>query len=305
MKQVIIDETAFDDPGRDLELLARAGLDGRVGSIDGVPDPGVAALLVGNTPVDDMVVERYPCLRVVSRYGTGTDNIRLTKRSARIEVRNVDGYATEAVATHALGLIIAGARLFRDMDNTVRNRSAWKRPVRPIPGMDVQTLGIVGYGRIGSRVAHLAERLFGRVTVFDPYVKAVSQGHVRVNRLVDLLLESDIVTIHVPLTEETTSMIGAAELKLIGVDGVLVNTARGRVVDVEAVADALGAGNLRACALDVLPDEQPAAVSRILLAPRTILTPHVGWMTIDAEAAMRDGAIQNVVDVLLNSGRRV
>jgi D-3-phosphoglycerate dehydrogenase len=165
------------------------------------------------------------------------------------------------------------------------------------------TLGIVGLGRIGKRMAHVGRNLFKRVVACDPYIiDGDFPAYVERRDLAGVFAESDVVSLHVPLTAETRGMIGAQVLSAAKPGAYLVNTARGAVVDVDAALAALDAGVLAGLGLDVLPVEPVPAGSRLLDHPRVILTPHAAFYSVDAERELRRKAAQNLV-TWLRTGR--
>jgi D-3-phosphoglycerate dehydrogenase len=158
------------------------------------------------------------------------------------------------------------------------------------------TLGIVGLGRIGKRMAHVGRNVFRRVVACDPYIiDGDFPAYVERRDLAAVFAESDVVSLHVPLTAETRGMIGAGVLGRAKPGVFLVNTARGAVVDVEAALRALDQGTLAGLGLDVLPVEPIPAGSKLLGHPRVILTPHAAFFSVEAERELRRKAAQNVV----------
>jgi glyoxylate reductase len=236
-------------------------------------------------------------LRVVANVAVGYDNIDVAAaRGLEIAVCNTPGVLDETTADLAFLLILAACRLGSEAERDVR-RGAWKGwGVRQYLGRDVHgaVLGLVGYGRIGAAVARRAQGFGMRVlhhTRRDTSVPGYTAS-------LDALLEAaDIVSLHVPLTQSTRHLIGARELALMGSDAVLVNTARGPVVDEEALADALHDGTIFAAGLDVY-EREPEIQPRLLDAPRTVLLPHIGSATQATRATMARMACAGVVAVL-------
>ena len=253
---------------------------------------GADALLTLLTDrVDARLLERdaTPSLRAIANYAVGTDNVDLAAATARgIPIGHTPDVLTETTADLAWALLMAGARRLGDGDRAVR-AGAWStwEPDAYL-GVDVHgaTLGVVGYGRIGRAVARRASGF--AMTVLDT----------RSTPLDDLLRASDFVSLHVPLTDATRAMIGARELALMKPAAVLVNTARGEIVDTHALADALHAGTIGAAALDVTDPEPLPAGHPLLAAPGALVVPHIGSASGRTRAAMADMAVDNVLAAL-------
>jgi glyoxylate reductase len=236
-------------------------------------------------------------LRVVANAAVGYDNIDVGRaHDLGITVCNTPGVLDDTTADLAFLLILAATRLSTDAESDLRE-GRWKgwgfgdHLARDVHGM---TLGLVGFGRIARAVAQ-------RAVGFDMEVIHTARHetglHGYVPTLDELLERSDIVSLHVPLTESTRHLIGAAELALMKPTAVLVNTARGPVVDEDALADALESGRLYAAGLDVF-DGEPTVNPRLLSAPRITLLPHIGSATIGTRTRMGRLACQGVADVL-------
>jgi glyoxylate reductase len=236
-------------------------------------------------------------LRVVANAAVGYDNIDVGRaHDLGITVCNTPGVLDDTTADLAFLLILAATRLSTEAESDLRE-GRWQgwgfgdHLARDVHGV---TLGLVGFGRIGKAVAQRAEG-------FDMEVIHTARHdtglHGYVPTLDELLQRSDIVSLHVPLTESTRHLIGAAELAVMKPTAVLVNTARGPVVDEDALADALEEGRLYAAGLDVY-DGEPSVNPRLLTAPRVTLLPHIGSATIDTRTRMARLACQGVADVL-------
>ncbi|MCC7494801.1 MAG: C-terminal binding protein [Fimbriimonadaceae bacterium] len=256
-------------------------------------------------------IAALPRCRVIVRAGVGYDNVDGVAAAARgIPLANVPDYGTEDVADHAVALALSLIRKVpRAAADLAAGRWEW-RQLAPVPRLRGLPVGLVGLGRIGTAAA-LRFKAFGCDVAFvDPYRpdgadKAL--GLRRCETLAELLGSSQIVSLHVPLTAETRRLIDAAALAQMRDDAVLVNTARGGVVDTASVAAALAAGRLSGVGIDVLPQE-PATVADPLYAgwtagaawrERVILTPHVAWYSVDGLAEMRRKAAVTVRRVLL------
>ena len=258
---------------------------------------GAIALIVQYAPITAQVVEGLPDLRVVSRYGVGVDNVDVEAARARgVWVANVPDYGTEEVAVHALALILALVRRVPALDRSVREGHWDPKAAGAIPRLSELTLGLLGLGRIGRALALRARGLFGHLLGFDPFAKDWPEGVERAPSIEALLQASHVVSLHLPLTPETRGLLHRERLALMPRGSYLVNTARGGLVDLEALAWALEEGILAGAALDVLPEEPPPSDLPLLRHPRVILTPHVAWYSVTAEKELRRKAALNVLE---------
>ena len=266
-------------------------------------DAAIAGALV---PYDTALFKRMPRLRVVSRVGIGYDNIVVPDATAaRVAVCNTPDAPTAPTAELTVMLMIAASRLFTRADRLMRTR-------RPDQGADIfgslegmqlrgRTLGLVGFGRIGRSVAATAKALGKSVIAYDPLAKPDDAAKLGVTlaKSVDVVLRAgDVVSLHVPSSPENRRMIDARALGLMKKGAVLVNAARGALVDEAALADALKSGHLLGAGLDVF-DKEPVDPKHPLLGlDNVVALPHVGGGTVTSRAAMWKGAIENVVAVL-------
>lgn len=246
---------------------------------------------------DAETLGRYPELHVLATVSVGFDHIDLDAATARrVAVCNTPGVLDETTADLAFGLIIAASRLFASAEADLRAGRWTGFGLLDRLGQDVHgaTLGVVGYGRIGRAVARRA-RGFDMVLLHHARTPTGEPGFVA--DLDELLAVADIVSLHVPLTAETRHLIDRRRLGLMKPTAILVNTARGPVVDEEALAEALEEGRLFAAGLDVY-EREPALHPRLLAAPRTVLLPHVGSATVATRTAMARLACESVRAVL-------
>jgi D-3-phosphoglycerate dehydrogenase len=259
-------------------------------------------LIVRLVPVDAALISRAPNLKVVGRHGVGLDSVDLAAASARgIAVVYTPRVNANSVAEHAVNLLLALARHTVRADATTRTNRFDLRG--QLVGMELRhkVLGIVGMGAVGTRLAEICSRGFGmKVVAFDPCLTArpLEPAVTYVNTLEDLLRQADVVSLHLPLTEETRHLINARTLGLMKPSALLINTARGSVVDTQALAAALEANQIQGAALDVFEDEPLPAGHPILSAPRTVLTPHIASSTRDAMDAMAYEVALQVLQVL-------
>lgn len=302
---VVVTWPDYDPDGEHLgRALKRAGLTVRLeakrgarsaAQMRGLLDGAVAAI-VSTDPFDAGVLAASPGLRVIARVGVGVDSIDLDAATAQGVAVTITPGANEAtVADHTVALMLAALRRICEHDAGVR-QGEWNRTGRHTPGLlSGSTVGLVGFGQIGRTVAVRLGGFAVRVLVSDPIeprdetVECVS--------LDALLAASDVVSLHAPLLPTTRRLIGARELALMRPTAVLVNTARGEVVDEQALVDALECGRLRAAALDVFEHEPPRA-SRLLSLPNVVLSPHNAGLSIPSIEEMTRRATSSVIEVL-------
>ncbi len=266
--------------------------------------PGASAFVADpSIPVSSELLDACgEQLRVVANFAVGYDNVDLEAcRDRGVIVTNTPDVLTEATAELAIALTLAAGRRMSDAERDLRARRWRGWDPAAYRGIEIRgsTVGVVGMGRIGGRYAHLAHGLGAKIVYASPSAKPEAEGELGAERLElpDLLEAADVVSIHAPATPETRSMIGAAELALIGPEGVLVNTSRGPLVDSEAVASALESGALGAAGLDVYENE-PDVAPALLNAPRCVLLPHIGSATIPSRDGMASAVADNVIAVL-------
>ena len=264
----------------------------------------VAVVCTLTDPVDaDVLDAAGRQLRIVANVAVGYDNIDVPALHERgVVVTNTPGVLAAATADLPMGLILAAARRIPEGDRFLRRQTPWIWGPRMMVGLDLSagaTLGIVGYGRIGRAVARRA-RAFGMRMLATPSRARVwdaDADQVTFVELDELLAESDVVTLHVPLTPETHHLIGKAALARMKPTALLVNTARGPVVDTAALVRALREGRIGGAALDVFEDE-PDVDPRLLALEQVGLTPHLGSAATATREAMCGRAVRNVAEVL-------
>ncbi len=254
---------------------------------------GVDGLILGLDRCDASVIAAADALKVISRYGVGVDEVDLAAASRRgIAVTTTPGANSAAVAELTIGLMFALARHIPQVAAAAR-RGEWLRPM----GWELsgKTLGVIGLGAIGREVVRRAAGLGMHIIGYDPIAGEIA-GVGRV-RLPDLLRQADVVTLHVPLTTETTNLIDADAIGLMRDSAALINTARGGLVDEEALYQALASGKLIGAAMDAFRQEPPAG-SPLLQLDNFIAMPHLGATTRETTLKMSLMAAQNCVSVL-------
>jgi len=283
--------------------LAQVGVVKVLDTLDPKDHPPVLAqadVLIVRRPsfqVTREVIAACPRLRVIGRHGAGLDNVDLQAATeAGIPVTYTPSAPTDSVAELTIGLIVAVARRIADAHQAVRE-GIWHR--ERFMGMELagKILGIIGFGSIGRAVARIARAMGMRVVAFDPYVSRWPRG-VRPAPLPELLQRADVVTIHAPLTPETKGLLGRAELSRMKPGAILVNTARGGILDEEALVQALREGRLGGAGIDVFSREPLPVDHPLLYAPNVVLTPHIGAMTEEAQRRMALTVVQDVLRVL-------
>jgi phosphoglycerate dehydrogenase-like enzyme len=304
MSKVLFADCDFSDVDLERTLLGDAGLTLVLAQckteeqVVAAAGDGCAAILLQYAPIGERVVASLPRLGIVSRIGAGYDTVDTTACARHgVWVANSPDYGVGEVATHALALALASLRNIAAYDRDVRagrwhylSAGVLRRPAE-------LTLGIVGLGRIGKRMAHVSRNVFKRVIAYDPHIiDGDFPAYVeRVRSLTELALAADVVTIHTPLNDETRGLIDARFFAAARPGMTLVNTARGAVVGLPDLLKALDAGILRGVALDVLPVEPVPPDSPLTRDPRVILTPHAAFFSVEAEKELRRKAAQNIV----------
>ncbi|MGH3328689.1 MAG: 2-hydroxyacid dehydrogenase [Streptomycetales bacterium] len=274
-------DATFDLDYHDSEIpLPRAELLARAAGSD-----GIVTTLTERADAE-LIDAASPRLCVVANYAVGFDNVDLDAASARdVLVSNTPDVLTAATAEFAVALMLSLLRRVTEGDRFLRRREPWIwAPTMMLgPGLAGRTLGIVGYGRIGREVARLARAVGMNVICTDIAAPAAGDdGHVPLPRLLD---DADIVSLHCPLVPETRHLIGREELARMRGDAFLVNTARGPIVDEQALVDALRAGQIAGAALDVF-EAEPRVTDALLEFDNVVVTPHLASATQDAREAM-------------------
>jgi phosphoglycerate dehydrogenase-like enzyme len=296
--------TEHDYPVVDLErgVLEAAGIELVLGDCkteDALIAEGrdVDAFLVQYASITAKVILALPHLGIVSRIGAGFDTVDTVACAKHgVWVANSPDYGVGEVATHALSLVLA----------LVRNVVGYQRDINAgtwhylssgrLRRASEMTLGIVGLGRIGKRMAHVSRNTFKRVIACDPYIiDGDFPAYVERADLGALFEQSDAVSLHTPLNDETRGMIDERAFRRMRPGSFLVNTARGAVVVTDHLLDALDSGILAGAGLDVLPVEPPPPESRLLGHPKVILTPHAAYFSEQSEVELRRKAAQNIV----------
>lgn len=301
-----------DFPGIDTELAvfdsADADIEVDIGSANSANElvelaEGADGLLVQYAQVTEDVLAELPHLSVVSRYGIGVDNVDVEAASSHdVAVTHVPSYCEEEVATHALSLLLTVARKTALYDHEVKS-GTWDWKVgRPVEPLSRKTVGFVAFGKIPRTFADLAGGLDFDYITYDPYLdeEDITDHPVEKVDFETLLAESDIISIHTPLVEETRHMFDDAAFEQMRESAILLNTARGPIIDEAALHDALTAGEIAGAGLDVM-EEEPTHESPLFELDSTVVTPHVAWYSERSVTELRRKTAENVVRYLRGS----
>lgn len=271
---------------------------------------GLQVAIVNKVVLDEATLKACPSLKLILLAATGTNNIDLAAaRALGISVSNCQGYGTPSVAQHTLMLLLALATRLPDYQQAIAD-GQWQRSKQfclldfPIVELEGKTLGLLGHGELGSAVARLAEAFGMRVLLGQLPGRPARPDRVALEQL---LPQVDALTLHCPLNEHTRHMIGAAQLALMKPGAFIVNTARGGIIDEQALAAALRAGHLGGAATDVLSVEPPVDGNPLLAAdiPRLIVTPHSAWGSREARQRIIGQLADNVQGFFAGTPLRV
>jgi len=254
------------------------------------------AIIVKSLSLPRERLERATNLKVVTQAGVGLDPVDVgAATELGVLVCNVRGANTRAVAEHTLALVLAVRKGLRVADADVRN-GVWEKHGYLAPELEGDTLGVFGCGDIGSLVTRLARGIGMRTVAYDPYVppEELPDGVDQVRTVRSLFEAADVACIHAPLTGETRGAVGEAELRALGEDGILVNTARAGIVDREALVAALETDRLHGAGIDVFPEEPVPEDDPLLDLENAVLTPHSAGSTLKSVPAKDRGAAENV-----------
>jgi phosphoglycerate dehydrogenase-like enzyme len=268
----------------------------------------VDAAIVGDFPITPRVLDSAPRLKLVSKCGVGYDSIDVDYATQRgVIATNVPSVLAQPVAEHTILLMLAVAKRLVMSDSYSRS-NRWDEFHLLQPGFDLsgKTLGVVGFGAIGSRVAEISRVTFNmKVLAFDPFIsdQRIRELSVEPVSLDRLMSESDIVSVHVPLSPKTTGLVGEREMRLMKPSAVLINTSRGRVLDEKALERALTSGWISGAGIDVMAEEPPKPDNPILKLSNVTVTPHTAAFTSEATKALWLACIGACLDLLANGDR--
>ena len=302
----IVNVNSKDKAPYEAEVFARYGAEYECVSTSNADEIVAAAkdaqvILFTAAKFTNEVFDRLPNLRLMVRYGMGYDTVDLAAaRAHNVDVCNAPSYGAEAVSEHAWAMLMAANRKIPSYDAHIRagefGKSAAYRPMR----MSGKTLGILGFGRIARRVAQFGKGFSMRVLAYDPYLPESVFADAGAERadLDTLLRESDYISVNAPLTKETYHILNAEAFAKMKPTAVLANTARGALIDEDALVDALEKGVIRAAAVDVYENYPNYIESPLLVPENLVLTPHVAWDTVESYDALHKEVTDEVVRFL-------
>lgn len=300
----VITDFMGNDTEDEAAMLAARGIDVFVSP---TPDPPswqpqartADAILTRHAPIEADTIDALERCKIIARYGTGHDNIDIdAAKRRRITVTAVVDYATSEVAEHTMALILSLARALPAFERSVRDGAWTPRPLPIVPRLEGLTLGLFGCGRIGAAVAARA-RAFGMAVLgYDPYASSLPDGVARATSVEELLRSAHVLSLHAPLTEETAGAIGGAELDLLPGGSIVVNVARGGLLDLDAACAAVDAGRLGGLGIDVAPSEPLPGDHPARHHQRIIVTPHVGYYSTVSVAEAKRRSVEEIIRVL-------
>lgn len=306
MRQVLITDFAWKDLKVEEEVLAQAGITIQVAKTASEEEllqlaPAVDGILTCWKPVSGKVIGKAERCLSVGRFGIGLDNIDVAAATeAGMIVTNVPAYCIDEVSDHAMALLLACTRKVAFFDRNIKAGSYNLQAGTPLFRLRGKTLGIVGFGRIGSALS-LKARAFGlNITVYDPNIPAdrISQAGATAVSFPELLKKSDFISIHVPLSVQTARLFDYNAFREMKPSAVIINTSRGDVIDSAGLLAALNEGLIAGAGLDVLSQEPPAPGDALTNHPKTVITPHAAFNSEESLVDLRKTAATQIADVL-------
>ncbi|WP_286137203.1 C-terminal binding protein [Bacillus sp. 7894-2] len=292
------EEDVFKDSGLDIEFVkAQCKTEDEVAEQAKHAD----AILNQYAPISRRVIESLENTKVISRYGVGVNTIDLDAANEKgITVANVPDYGMEEVSNHALALLLSWARKVTLLNNEVK-RGNWDfKACVPIHRFTNQTVGVLGFGRIPRRFIEKVKPLGFKLAAYDPFVSAEDMASAGVQKmeLHEIISEADYLSVHVPLIKDTFHLLNADRFSQMKKNAVIINTARGPIIDEKALIEALENGKIAGAALDVAEEEPISIDSPLLHMDNVIITPHSAWYSEEAMVELRQKAAKNIVQVL-------
>lgn len=305
---IVLTDREFEDTAVEMAAISGLGLNIKLVDANTRDEDKLAsvckhadAVLNQNARLTAQIISAMQACRVIVRMGVGVDNVDVREATVRdIPVVHIPDYGHEEVATHAMALLLSLWQRLNQADQDVKQGRWDFRLYCPVRRLSTCTLGLVGFGRIAREVAKRAHSFGMHVVAFDPYVEPqMIQAHGAVpTGLYNLLEQSDVVSLHVPLSEATHHLIDSTALSHVRQGAMLVNTSRGGVVDEGALVAALESGQLSSAGLDVLSAEPPVADNPLFRMRNVILTPHMAWYSEEALFDVRQKSISAAIEVL-------
>lgn len=266
-------------------------------------------LIVNKVKITSEIMEKLPKLKLISIIATGYNNVDTNAaKEFGITICNVPGYAASSVAQHTFALILNLATkvylYYNDiMEGKWNSSKSFTLLTYPTFNLAGKTIGIIGFGTIGREVAKIADAFNMKILLYD--VQAINDSNYTSSELENLLLQSDIVTLHCPLTDKNRHMINHTTLSKMKRSAFIINTSRGLLIDEQALYQALESGQIAGAGLDVLSNEPPTVESKLLKAKNIILSPHSAWSTIESRQLLIDETAANIKAFIAGKSRNV
>ncbi|RBP91468.1 D-3-phosphoglycerate dehydrogenase [Cytobacillus firmus] len=292
------EEDVFAESGLDIEFI-KAQCKTEEDVIEQAKDAD--AILNQYAPISRRVIESLEKAKVISRYGVGVNTIDLDAANKKgITVANVPDYGMEEVSNHALALLLAWARKVTLLNNEVKKGNWDFKACVPIHRFNNQTVGVLGFGRIPRRFIEKVKPLGFKLAAYDPFVSAEDMAAAGVQKmeLDEIIREADYLSLHVPLIKDTFHLLNAKCFSQMKKSAVIINTARGPIIDEKALIEALEKGVIAGAALDVTEEEPISIDSPLLQMENVIITPHSAWYSEEAMVELRQKAAKNIVQVI-------
>jgi len=258
------------------------------------------AIMTTFVPVRKRILDSLNTLKVIARYGVGYDIIDIPEATKHgVSVVYVPDYCVDEVSDHAISLIFACYRKIVQLNNHVKSGKWGFCEFKPFYRLNKCTIGIVGLGRIGSKVAKKLNSFGVRIIACDPYIneEKIKEYNIELVSLTRILKESDFITLHIPLNEDTHHLIGKSELNLLKKNAFIINTSRGKIINENYLIETLKSNKIGGAALDVV-EEEPIYNSALVNFKNVILTPHVAFHSESSQSELQTKASEGVLDVL-------
>jgi glycerate dehydrogenase len=264
---------------------------------------GAVVVITNKANVSGDIIEQLPALKYIGITATGTNVVDVEAATkCGVVVTNVPAYGPESIAQHTIALLLELTNQVGANSRAVKGGqwaacSDFSFSVAPIVELAGKQIGIIGLGAIGSRVAEIAAALGMRITAHDPRAEGAVEipgAQIEWLTLDDLFAQSDVVTLHCPLTDETRELVNAERLALMKPSSLLINAARGPLIDEQALSDALTAKSIAGAAVDVISVEPPKEGNILIDHPRCLVTPHVAWAARESRQRLLQGAAENL-----------
>ncbi|ERH04207.1 MAG: phosphoglycerate dehydrogenase related dehydrogenase [uncultured archaeon A07HR60] len=284
----------------DVEIIEAQAHDERE-VVEAVSDAEPDAILGQYAPITREAMEAVPDLRAIGRYGIGVDTIDIEAATEHgVVAINVPDYCVDEVPTHAMALILSVERRTAFYTDEIASGNWDFKSGQPIYRLRGRTLGLAGFGKLPRHLVEKATAFGLDPIAYDPYVDATDMAEYGVEKVSfqELLEQSDVISVHTPLTDETRNLFGADAFTTMDNDATIINTSRGPVIDVTALYDAIVDGELRGAGLDVMPEEPPTEEHPLFSLDETVMTPHVAWHSEESFVQLRRTICEDLLRVL-------